>query len=95
LLNASSLSVNVNTDGSYTIYAMVWIDWNHDLDFDDPGEEYDMGDAYNVSDGATSNSPLTITVPSNANIGTTRMRVSAKYSSAATACQEGFDGEVV
>ncbi len=94
LNNSYDISVNVNTAGSYYVYAKVWIDWNHDFDFDDAGEEYDLGNAYNVSDGATSNSPLTITVPANANIGTTLMRVSAKYSSSATACQEGFDGEV-
>jgi len=89
-----SLTVNVNTDGNYTVYARVWIDWNGDGDFDDSGEEYDMGSATNVSDGATSNSPLSVTVPAGAVAGTTRMRVSAKYNAYPTSCETGFDGEV-
>ncbi len=88
------LTVQVNTDGGYTVASMVWIDWNHDCDFDDAGEEYDLGTANNVSDGATSNSPLSITVPAGATLGETTMRVSSKYSSAATSCQTAFDGEV-
>ncbi|AMC11333.1 hypothetical protein Lupro_08715 [Lutibacter profundi] len=89
-----NLTVNVNTDGDYTIYAFVWIDWNQDGDFDDAGETYDMGYATDVSDGATSLSPLSITVPTGATLGSTRMRVSAKYNSDPTSCETGFDGEV-
>ena len=87
------LTVRVNTDGDYTVYAKCWIDWNADGDFDDAGEEYDLGFATNVSDGATSASPLDITVPANAVLGKTRMRISAKYNSAPSACETGFDGE--
>ena len=92
--NSYNLTVNVNTDGNYTVATKVWIDWNQDCDFDDAGEEYDLGTANNVSDGPTSNSPLSITVPAGALTGTTIMRVSSKYSSAATSCQTDFDGEV-
>ena len=88
------LIVNLNTDGNYTNTAMVWIDWNHDGDFDDSGEEYDLGTANSVPDGASSNSPLSVTVPSGAIVGSTRMRVSTRYSSYPTSCQTGFDGEV-
>ncbi len=89
-----NLSVNVDTDGNYTVYSKVWIDWNQDGDFDDAGEEYDLGNAVNVSDGATSNSPVSVVIPSNTVTGKTRMRVSAKYNNAPTACETGFDGEV-
>jgi hypothetical protein len=89
-----NLTVNVNTAGSYNVYTMVWIDWNQDYDFDDANEEYNLGTAYNTENGATSASPLSITVPSNAILGNTRMRVSAKYDSQATACEENYDGEV-
>ncbi len=89
-----SLSVKVNTDGNYRVYATAWIDWNGDSDFNDSGESYDLGNAKNTTNGATSSSPLSITVPANAVIGTTRMRVSAKYQSAAGVCDTGFDGEV-
>lgn len=88
------LTVNVNTDGTYTTYTTVWIDWNHNCSFDDAGEEYDLGTAYNVANGATGNSPLSITVPSDASLGTTTMRVSTKYDTAATACENGHDAEV-
>ncbi len=89
-----NLTVNVNTDGGFTVATKVWIDWNHNCDFTDAGEEYDLGTANDVTDGATSNSPLLITIPSGATLGNTTMRVSSKYSSASTPCQVDFDGEV-
>jgi hypothetical protein len=93
------LTVNVNTDGNYMVVTKVWIDWNQDCDFNDAGEEFDLGSAANVPDGATSNSPLSIMVPATASLGETVMRVSGKYTSSnnvvySTSCQTGFDGEV-
>jgi len=92
--NSYNLTINVNTDGSYSAHAKVWIDWNQNGSFGDSGEEYDMGSAYNVTNGATNNSPLSVTVPIGATIGNTRMRVSAKYNSDPTSCETNFDGEV-
>lgn len=92
--SAYDLNVNVNTDGNYTIYAKAWIDWNHDADFEDIGEDYDLGTAVNTPDGPTSLSPLNIAVPLDARAGITTMRVSAKYNSAPEPCETGFDGEV-
>ncbi len=89
-----SLSVNVNTDGDYTVKSKVWIDWNNNGNFADPGEEYDLDSATNVDNGPTSNSPLSITVPADAQIGYVRMRVSAEYAEYPKACDTGFDGEV-
>ncbi|MFK8038079.1 MAG: GEVED domain-containing protein [Crocinitomicaceae bacterium] len=88
------LIVNLNTDGNYTIHAKAWIDWNHNENFLDPGEEYDLGTTQNSTDGITTNSPLSITVPNTAILGTTVMRVSAKYNSDPTPCETNFDGEV-
>lgn len=88
------LTVRVNTDGNYTVYTKVWIDWNRDGDYDDLGEEYDMGSATNVVDGATSNSPLAITIPASAEIGSTEMRVATKWAEYPSSCESGFDGEV-
>ncbi len=88
------LSINLNTIGNYTYYSKVWIDWNQDGDFDDAGEEYDLGSTTNNSNGPTSNSPLSVTIPANAVTGKTRMRVSDKYDAYATACETGFYGEV-
>ncbi|MCA0131918.1 choice-of-anchor D domain-containing protein [Winogradskyella alexanderae] len=88
------LSVKVDTDGNYVVHAFAWIDWNQDFDFDDEGESYDLGSAVNVPDGITSLSPLAITIPEGAQIGETRMRVSAKYWSDPSSCETNFDGEV-
>ena len=53
-----NLTVNVNTDGDYTVQTVVWIDWNQDCDFLDTGENFDLGDALNTADGATTLSPF-------------------------------------
>ena len=92
--NSYDLTVNVNTDGNYTTYTNVWIDWNQDFDFDDAGESYYLGTARRTNNGATSLSPLSVTVPLTAAVGNTRMRVSTKYNSSANSCDTGFDGEV-
>ena len=88
------LSVSVNTVTNTTMYTKAWIDWNNDFDFDDAGEEYDLGTATNVSSGTTSLSPLNISVSGSATLGTKRMRVSTKRNSAPTSCETSFDGEV-
>ena len=97
-LNEShDLTVNVNTDGSYRVQVKAWIDWNQNCSFDDDGEEYDLGFAYETVDDPTDLSPLSITVPSGANIGNTVMRVSSRYTNSMTyptSCMEDFDGEV-
>ncbi len=89
-----TLSVKVNTGGNYTNYAKAWIDWNHDGTFSTSTEEYNLGTAKNVTSGATSSSPLSITVPAGAVVGTTRMRVSTQYNAAPSPCTASFDGEV-
>ena len=66
----------------------VWIDWNRDGDFDDAGEL--------VADTAPSDQPVnqTVTVPANASVGTTRMRVTMKRNQSATPCESFTFGEV-
>ncbi|NJX14467.1 reprolysin-like metallopeptidase [Tamlana crocina] len=90
------LTVNANTDGNFTTNTKVWIDWNQNCSFGDPGEEYNLGDATDVSDGPTGNSPVSITIPNNAILGNTIMRVATKYKQdgAPTSCENDFDGEV-
>jgi hypothetical protein len=85
----------LNTDnGNHTYYAKAWIDWNSDADFADDNESYELGSTTNMTNGTTSLSPLSITVPSDAVLGTTRMRVSCLYDSYPSTCNQGFDGEV-
>ena len=74
--NSYQLSVNIAPDNRD--YITAWIDWNQDLDFDDPGEEYIV--ATNV--GTAGPHTVNITVPNDALDGNTRMRVSLKYNGA-------------
>jgi hypothetical protein len=93
------ITVHVNTDDSppiqYTVHSFVWIDWNQDCDFDDPNEAYDLGQATGTSDGPTNLSPLSITIPSGASLGSTIMRVSTEWNENPSSCTSStFDGEV-
>ncbi len=92
--NNYNVSVQLNTDGAFTIYSKIWIDWNQDYDFDDLDESYDLGTANNTTSGLTSLSPLTFSVPNHAASGKTRMRVSCQYQQSPTACMTNADGEV-
>lgn len=92
--NSYDLNVWLNTDGNFVIYSKAWIDWNRDYDFDDAGEEYDMGTAQNTANGPTTFSPVTVTVPMNAALGKTRMRVAARYNTSPDPCAGPYDGEV-
>ncbi len=98
----TNLSTNLNRGGSYTLtisagfasysyteYWTIYIDWNRDGDFYDTGEEVAKG--YSSSSG---NLTATINVPSDASLGTTRMRVSMKYNSYQTPCETFSYGEV-
>jgi len=77
--STDNLTVNLDTGGNFNAYCYAWIDWNRDGDFDDNGEEYDLGNATNTPNGPTSNSALSITVPVDAELGDTRMRILTQY----------------
>ena len=77
--STDNLTVNLDTGGNFNAYCYAWIDWNRDGDFDDSGEEYDLGNATNTPNGPTSNSALSITVPIDAELGDTRMRILTQY----------------
>jgi len=88
------LSVSVNTpDNGRDVWTRVWIDWNQNGDFNDSGEQYNLGST--DSDGLTGGSPIGITIPANALEGATRMRVSAsRTNNYPKSCDTGFKGEV-
>ncbi|WP_348714461.1 GEVED domain-containing protein [Tenacibaculum sp. 190130A14a] len=89
-----ALDVQVNSDGNNTANTYAWIDWNQNCMFD-ANESYDLGSITN-STGATSNSGLEITVPADAVLGSTTLRIATKNSSAGalSSCDYDFDGEV-
>lgn len=75
--------------GPWTEYFKVWIDWNHDYDFTDAGEE-----VYSTSTTSTGTLTGSFVVPTSATLGMTRMRVSMKYNAAPSSCETFDYGEV-
>ncbi|WP_161971674.1 GEVED domain-containing protein [Flavobacterium silvisoli] len=100
--NFTALSTNVARGTAYTItitpswtstkysegYA-VWIDYNQDGDFADAGET-----VFTKAKSTTTPVTGTITIPSTASLGATRMRVSMKYNATPTACETFSYGQV-
>jgi chitodextrinase len=74
---------------TYNEYWRVWIDLNKDGDFDDAGEL--VFDAGSLSKTIVTGS---ITVPSGASLGSTRMRVIMRYNAAPSPCGTFNYGEV-
>ena len=74
--SAYNVSVSCGSIGSWVENYWVFYDWNHDCDFDDTNESFDLG---TTTGPGTLN--LNITVPGNAEPGATRMRVFIKFSS--------------
>ena len=73
---------------TYQEYFRVWVDFNHDGDFNDAGElAFDSGSTNQAVEGI-------LNVPSGALLGATRVRVSMKYSGTPTACENFQYGEV-
>lgn len=81
--------ITITIGNSYSSdYGGVWIDWNQDWDFTDPGEQIAL-DVYNGNGPYTG----TITVPDGAAAGQTRMRVRLSYASAPGPCGTTSYGE--
>ncbi|MFD0990995.1 M14 family zinc carboxypeptidase, partial [Mariniflexile jejuense] len=100
--NFTSISTNATIGSSYNISVAkawpgtlyndairVWIDYNKDGDFDDAGEQILNSTASKTTPISTS-----VTIPSTASLGATRMRVSLKYNTSQTSCESFTYGEV-
>ena len=80
-----TISLNANTDGpTFNHFFAVFVDWNQDGDFNDAGEKYFTTVPTFIkvlgSDGVTGTPATgTISVPSTAKLGNTRMRVKSAY----------------
>jgi PKD repeat protein len=90
LTKGASVSITLTpgfASSSYSEYWKIWIDLNHDGDFDDAGEEVYSG---------SGSSPISgnFTVPTSASIGNTRMRVSMQYNAYPSYCGTFSYGEV-
>ncbi|MEY4539589.1 MAG: hypothetical protein RLZZ306_1346, partial [Bacteroidota bacterium] len=77
------------TSTTYRMYWRVWIDYNKNGVFTDAGEQV-------VSTNFTTagNTNVNFTIPNTALLGSTRMRVSAKYGAYPTPCETFTYGEV-
>ncbi len=97
----TSIMIDVNLLGTYSLYVLngssnvnndlgVWIDFNRDGDFADAGENV-VCDVDSYGQGTFS-----VTIPSDASIGATRMRLRTKYwnSDCGTPCGSTANGEV-
>ena len=95
-----ALSVTINATGGFfsskTNTAVAWIDWNQNGTFE-ASEAYSLGthsSGYSGSStGTTSNSPLNISVPTTALVGTTRMRIRTHEGGALGACGNSTKSE--
>ncbi|MDX1830118.1 MAG: M4 family metallopeptidase [Lutibacter sp.] len=87
--SSNQLLISAGFSGtSYTEYWAIWIDYNQDGTFADT-EKIASG-----SSSSSTNLSATVTIPTSALLGQTRMRVSMKYNSAQTACETFSYGEV-
>ena len=85
-----TLAVDVTTDSPYDEYVKAWIDYNQDYNLNSTGEEIDMG---KVKVNSTYRFSKTFTVPANAVLGRTKMRVSDSWYTAPRVCSQMY-GEV-
>ena len=89
-----TMTLQGNSDGSFTNYFMVYVDWNHDGDFADAGESYAAGSITNSTGTDSQQAVSSIAVPAGALLGPTRMRITKKYNSAtASACESVSYGQ--
>ncbi len=89
---SQSNTITITPTWSGTLYnegEAVWIDFNHNGDFSDLGEQVASFAASKTSPVSTS-----FSIPAAALNGTTRMRVSLKYNGIPTACETFSYGEV-
>jgi PKD repeat protein len=83
--SAYSASVTCGSIGSWTEYIWIFFDFNQDCDMVDAGESYNLGTVTGPGTLTT-----TVTIPSGATLGTTRMRVMLKYAGNPTSCENGY-----
>ncbi len=85
-----SFSFSVTSGPTFSQGQKIWVDWNNDLDFTDPGE-----DVWTSSTWTTTAQTGTITIPNTVGGGVYRMRVRCSWNSLPTdPCANQTYGEV-
>ena len=87
-----SITVEGNTDGSWTNVINAFIDWNRNGTFE-ASEGYSIGNITNSTGLDGKQATNTIAVPASVTPGPVRMRVLKRYSAAATACNNTGYGQ--
>lgn len=74
-------------------YFVAYFDWNHDGEFDETTERIEIGTVED-SDGTDENyADVMVTIPADAALGTTRMRIVKTYYDFGTACEQEDYGQ--
>lgn len=71
----NTITVEGNTQGNYTDYFVVFIDWNQNGTLNDAGETFNIGTITNSTGTDGKQASVIIPIPTNAALGSTRMRV--------------------
>ena len=87
------IEVEGNTDGNFTTYVRVFIDWNNNGSFTDAGESFDIGTIVNSTGADGKKAISTITIPLTATPGNLRMRVSKRFNAYPLACNASGFGQ--
>lgn len=74
-----TISLKGNTYGNYNNEFVVFVDWNQNGVLDDSGEVYYVGMITNSTGYDSQSATTTITVPANAQFGSTRARITKTY----------------
>ena len=77
-----AMDIKVFASTSYRMGVTYFIDWNHDGDFNDAGESYNIAAPLTGTGTATESYPTvaaSFTVPADAVLGNTRMRIKTNY----------------
>lgn len=80
------ITLGGNTGGSFSNRFIVFVDWNQDGDFSDAGETYFGATALAITNSTGTDGKTvvgSITVPENAKLGTTRMRIKKNFGATA------------
>lgn len=90
-----TITLKGNSGGNYTNNYMVFVDWNQDGDFADTNEAYSAGTIINSTGTDTKQLTYDITVPSDAVVGNTRLRVKKLFGTTnlANPCLGGSFGQ--
>ncbi|PWH84827.1 GEVED domain-containing protein [Brumimicrobium oceani] len=68
----TSLPIDITLETGYTYNLFAWVDWNGDLDYDDAGEGFYLGESTSANPTTFSASIL---IPVTANLGNYRLRI--------------------